>query len=68
MGSYQQWIALVLLVVVFALIILEVVHRTLVAFMGAAAVLFVLALEHRQGLTLVHVRAQLEQLQDTFMS
>ena len=25
-------------------------------------------LEQRQGLTLVHIRAQLEQLQDTFMS
>lgn len=46
-GASQHWIALVLLIVVFVLIILEVVHRTLIAFMGAAAVLFILALEHR---------------------
>ena len=43
----QHWIALALLIIVFALIITEVVHRTLIAFMGAAAVLFLLALEHR---------------------
>ena len=46
-GSSQHWIALVLLILIFALIITEVVHRTLIAFMGAAAVLFLLALEHR---------------------
>jgi hypothetical protein len=46
-GSSQQWVALALLIIVFALIITEVVHRTLIAFMGAAAVLFILALEHR---------------------
>ena len=46
-GSSQHWIALALLIIVFALIITEVVHRTLIAFMGAAAVLFLLALEHR---------------------
>ena len=46
-GSVQEWVALSLLIIVFALIILEVVHRTLIAFMGAAAVLFILALEHR---------------------
>jgi len=46
-GRNQHWIALALLVCVFALIILEVIHRTLIAFMGAAAVLFILALEHR---------------------
>ena len=46
-GTSQHWIALVLLIVVFVLIITEVVHRTLIAFMGAAAVLFILALEHR---------------------
>ena len=46
-GVSQHWIALALLIVVFALIITEVVHRTLIAFMGAAAVLFLLALEHR---------------------
>ena len=46
-GIGQQWIALVLLIGVFGLIIVEVIHRTLVAFLGAAAVLYVLALEHR---------------------
>jgi Na+/H+ antiporter NhaD/arsenite permease-like protein len=46
-GIGQQWIALVLLISVFGLIIVEVIHRTLVAFIGAAAVLYVLALEHR---------------------
>uniref|UniRef100_A0A7S0DF95 Citrate transporter-like domain-containing protein n=1 Tax=Micromonas pusilla TaxID=38833 RepID=A0A7S0DF95_MICPS len=46
-GVSQHWIALALLILVFALIITEVVHRTLIAFMGAAAVLFLLALEHR---------------------
>ena len=46
-GVSQHWIALALLIIVFALIITEVVHRTLIAFMGAAAVLFLLALEHR---------------------
>ena len=46
-GSVQHWIALALLIAVFALIITEVVHRTLIAFMGAACVLFILALEHR---------------------
>lgn len=46
-GSVQHWIALALLIAVFALIITEVVHRTLIAFMGAASVLFILALEHR---------------------
>ena len=46
-GVSQHWIALALLILVFALIITEVVHRTLIAFMGAAAVLFMLALEHR---------------------
>ena len=46
-GTSQHWIALALLILIFALIITEVVHRTLIAFAGAAAVLFVLALEHR---------------------
>ena len=46
-GVSQHWIALALLILIFALIITEVVHRTLIAFMGAAAVLFLLALEHR---------------------
>ena len=46
-GIGQQWIALVLLISVFGLIIVEVIHRTLVAFIGAAAVLYILALEHR---------------------
>ena len=46
-GVSQHWVALALLILVFALIITEVVHRTLIAFMGAAAVLFLLALEHR---------------------
>jgi Na+/H+ antiporter NhaD/arsenite permease-like protein len=46
-GIGQQWIALVLLIGVFGLIIVEVIHRTLVAFIGAAAVLYILALEHR---------------------
>ena len=46
-GVGQQWIALVLLLGVFGLIVVEVIHRTLVAFLGAAAVLYVLALEHR---------------------
>jgi hypothetical protein len=46
-GVGQQWVALVLLLFVFGLIIVEVIHRTLVAFLGAAAVLFILCLEHR---------------------
>ncbi|EEH58164.1 arsenite-antimonite efflux family [Micromonas pusilla CCMP1545] len=46
-GVAQVWVALVLLIATFVLIILEVVHRTLIAFIASAAVLFMLALEHR---------------------
>ena len=50
-SGLPAWIALALLIIVFALIITEVVHRTLIAFMGAAAVLFLLALEHLRRCT-----------------
>jgi Na+/H+ antiporter NhaD/arsenite permease-like protein len=46
-GTVGTWLGLVLLIVVFGLIITEIIHRTLVAFIGAAAVLFILALQHR---------------------
>ena len=46
-GIAGMWLGLVLLISVFGLIITEVIHRTLVAFIGAAAVLFILSLQHR---------------------
>ena len=46
-GVAGIWLGAVLLICVFGLIITEVIHRTLVAFIGAAAVLFILSLQHR---------------------
>eukprot|EP00928_Gymnodinium_smaydae_P020959 TRINITY_DN18118_c0_g1_i3.p1 TRINITY_DN18118_c0_g1~~TRINITY_DN18118_c0_g1_i3.p1 ORF type:complete len:564 (-),score=65.70 TRINITY_DN18118_c0_g1_i3:30-1586(-) len=46
-GKAQVWIAFFLLILVLFMILIEVLHRTLVAFAGAASVIFVLALEHR---------------------
>jgi len=46
-GVVGVWLGAVLLVGVFGLIMIEIIHRTLVAFIGAAAVLFILALQHR---------------------
>ena len=46
-GIAGMWLGLVLLISIFGLIITEIIHRTLVAFIGAAAVLFILSLQHR---------------------
>ena len=46
-GNAGIWLGLVLLISVFGLIITEIIHRTLVAFLGAASVLFILSLQHR---------------------
>ena len=46
-GVAGMWLGLVLLIGVFGLIMTEIIHRTLVAFLGAAAVLFILSLQHR---------------------
>lgn len=46
-GVAGVWLGAVLLIGVFGLIMVEIIHRTLVAFLGAAAVLFILALQHR---------------------
>ena len=46
-GVAGIWLGAVLLIGVFGLIITEIIHRTLVAFIGAAAVLFILSLQHR---------------------
>jgi Na+/H+ antiporter NhaD/arsenite permease-like protein len=46
-GPLQEWIALMILVIVFGMIVLEIVHHTLAAMFGSYMVLCVLAVQHR---------------------
>ena len=46
-GPMQEFVAFVILVCVFSMIVFEVVHHTLAAMIGSFIVLLVLALQHR---------------------